>query len=49
VGQTKRRLITKVNEHKKDINKKSGNYSVITEHKIECNHEFEWDNPIIED
>jgi len=39
-------------EHKKDINKKLGNYSVITEHscyRIECNHDFEWENPIILD
>jgi len=48
VGQTKRRLNTRVNEHKKDINKKSGNYSVITEHRIECNHDFDWENPILD-
>jgi len=49
VGQTKRKLNTRVMEHKKDINKKSGNYSVITEHKLESNHDFEWENPVILD
>jgi len=49
VGQTKRRLNTRASEHKKDINKKTSNHSVITEHRIEFNHEFEWENPIILD
>jgi len=42
VGQTKWRLNIRIIEHKKDINKKSGNYSVITEPRIECNHDFEY-------
>jgi len=49
VGQTKRRLNTRVIEHKKDINKKSGNYLIITEHRIKYKHDFEWENPIILD
>jgi len=49
MGQIKRRLNTRVIEHRKDINKKSGNYSVVTEHRIECNHDFERKNPIILD
>jgi len=28
VGQTKRKLNTRIKEHKNDINKKTGNYSV---------------------
>jgi len=48
VGQTKRRLNTRVAEHQKDI-KKTINLSVITQHRLEFNHEFEWDNPIILD
>jgi len=48
VGQTKRRLNTRTAEHQKDI-KKTSNHSVITKHRLEFNHEFEWDNPIILD
>jgi len=48
IGQTKRRSHTRVNEHKNDI-KKTSNNSVITEHRIEMNHEFDWDNPSILD
>jgi len=41
VGQTKRRLITRIREHKKDINKKSGTPSVISSHRMQ-DHEFDW-------
>ncbi|KYN13632.1 hypothetical protein ALC57_14177 [Trachymyrmex cornetzi] len=44
VGQTGRKLKTRINEHKKDINKKSGNFSVVSEHKIEFDHDFDWEN-----
>jgi len=33
VGQTKRKLNTRISEHRKDINKKTGKHSVITERK----------------
>ena len=49
VGQTKRKLRTRVNEHRKNINKDASEYSVITEHRIEQNHNFDWDNPEILD
>jgi len=49
IGQTKRRLNTRIMEHKKDINKINGKHSVITEHGLGCNHDFDWDNPIILD
>jgi len=49
VGQTKRKLNTRVTEHKNDINKKTGKHSVITEHRLDKNHEFDWDNPEILD
>jgi len=49
IGQTKRKLSTRVGEHKKDINKKTSNHSVITEHRLEYNHEFDWENPVILD
>jgi len=42
-------LNTRVSEHKNDINKRTGKYSVITEHRLEKNHEFDWDNPEILD
>jgi len=44
VGQTKRQLRTRIKEHVSDINKKSGSPSVISEHRRNFNHEFEWDN-----
>jgi len=44
----KRKLSKRV-EHKKDINKKTSNHTVITEHKLEYNHEFDWENPVILD
>jgi len=44
VGQTKRQLKTRIKKHRQDIQKKSGNFSVVTEHKIDYNHEFDWDN-----
>jgi len=42
VGQTKRRLTTRIKEHKNDINKKSGILSVISSHRLR-NHEFDWE------
>jgi len=49
VGQTKRKLKTRLTEHKNDIKRKTGKFSVITEHRLENNHEFDWDNPKILD
>jgi len=50
IGQTKRRLSTRVAEHRKDINKKTPNHSVITNHRLEFHHDnFDWDNPSILD
>jgi len=43
VGQTKRRLITRIKEHKNDINKRSGIPSVISTHRLH-NHDFDWDS-----
>jgi len=33
VGQTKRKLNTRISEHRRDISKKTGKHSVITEHR----------------
>lgn len=43
IGQSKRQLGTRIAEHKNDI-KKSSNYSVISEHRLNCNHDFNWEN-----
>jgi len=47
IGQTKRHLETRMKEHKNNIRNPSGNYSVVTEHRLSCNHDFEWDRPDI--
>jgi len=44
VGQTKRQLRTRIKEHISDIRKKSGSPSVISEHRLEHNHDFDWSN-----
>jgi len=49
VGQTKRKLKTRLKEHRLDINKKSGILSVISNHKLENNHEMNWDEAKILD
>jgi len=41
VGQTKRKLNTRTSEYRRDINKKTGKHSVITEHRINNDHEFD--------
>jgi len=49
MGQTKRKLVTRLTEHMKDINKITSNHSVVTNHRIEMKHDFEWDKPQILD
>jgi len=49
IGQTKRRSNTRILEHKKAVHKKTANHSVITEHRSEFGHKFDWDNPKIVD
>jgi len=49
ISQTKRRLNTRVNEHRRDINKKTPNHSVVTIHRSELNHDFDWDSQMILD
>jgi len=49
VEQTKRKFNTRVTEHKNDINKKTCKHSMITEHRLDKNHEFDWDNSEILD
>jgi hypothetical protein len=47
IGQTKRHLITRIKEHKNNIKMHESNYSVISKHRVEFNHDFDWDNPTI--
>jgi len=44
VGQTKRILNTRISEHRNHIRRNSLQTSVITDHHLEFNHEFDWDN-----
>ncbi|KYN13623.1 hypothetical protein ALC57_14185 [Trachymyrmex cornetzi] len=43
VGQTRRKLKTRLSEHKKHIHSKTSTHSVITEHRLQ-NHDFDWQN-----
>ncbi|KYN09297.1 hypothetical protein ALC57_18593 [Trachymyrmex cornetzi] len=43
VGQTKRKLKTRIKEHKSDI-RKSNNHSVVSLHQLEYGHQIDWDN-----
>jgi len=47
IGQTKRHLETRVKEHMNNIKNPSGNYSVVTNHRLSVNHDFKWDKPNI--
>jgi len=42
VGQTKRQFKTRLKEHISDINKKNGVLSVVSNHRIEHNHDMNW-------
>jgi len=44
VGQTKRKLKTRITEHRNQINSNSPNKTVITEHRLRHNHDFGWTN-----
>jgi len=49
VGQTKRQLKTRINEHQKNIKFDESKHSVITKHILEENHTFDWQNVKIMD
>lgn len=44
VGQTKRKLRTRIAEHRNDIKKNANNLSVISTHRLNFNHDFDWNN-----
>ncbi|KAM0728324.1 hypothetical protein ACS0PU_005106 [Formica fusca] len=43
VGQTKRQLNTRITEHKNHIRRNASNHSVITDHRIDFDHNFDWE------
>jgi len=47
IGQTKRHLETRIKEHRSNIKKPTGSYSVVTNHRLSENHDFKWDEPTI--
>lgn len=44
IGQTYRRLQTRIHEHKTNISKQSKYHTIVTEHKIDNNHDFKWNS-----
>ena len=44
VGQTSKCLKTRISEHRNHINRNTIQISVITQHRIDLFHEFNWNN-----
>ena len=44
MSQTSRKLNSRIVEHRNYINRNTTNKSVITDHRIEFNHDFYWEN-----
>jgi len=44
MGQSKRQLKTRINEHEKNVKFDESKHSVITKHMIKNNHTFNWHN-----
>lgn len=49
VDQSKRRLKTRIKEHCNNIKLAPDKHSVISDHIIQCDHNFDWENVIILD
>jgi len=49
VDQTKRQLKTRFKEHKNNIRQNHSKHSVVSEHIINFNHAFDWENVQIMD
>jgi len=49
VGQMKRQLKTRLHKYIVDVNKKSNSLSVIFNHRLETNHEINWNDVKIVD
>lgn len=44
VRQMGRQLQIRINEHRNHIRRNTSNHSVITDHRLEFNHDFKWDD-----
>ena len=44
VGETKLKVSTRIQQHRKEANKSNTVYSGICEHSVKCNKDIEWDN-----
>ncbi|KYM94743.1 hypothetical protein ALC62_14621, partial [Cyphomyrmex costatus] len=44
VGQTGRQLKTRINEHRSHIRHNTSNRSVITDHRLQYDHDFQWED-----
>ena len=44
IGQTKRKLKTRIKEHKVDIRRSISKMSVVSRHQVNEMHELDWDN-----
>ncbi|EFN66794.1 hypothetical protein EAG_01806, partial [Camponotus floridanus] len=47
IGQTKRHLRTRLKEHCNNIKLHESNHSVISKHRLESGHDFDWLKPNI--
>ncbi|EFN62754.1 hypothetical protein EAG_02768, partial [Camponotus floridanus] len=47
IGQTKRHLRTRLKEHCNNIKLHESNHSVISKHRSESRHDFDWSKPNI--
>ncbi|EZA54280.1 hypothetical protein X777_06154, partial [Ooceraea biroi] len=43
-GQTKRKLETRIKEHVTDVNKHANFHSVVSKHRLNHDHDFNWQN-----
>lgn len=43
VGQTERWIKTRMSEHDKNVNRKATEHTALTEHKVELDHQFKYD------
>jgi len=44
VGQTRRLLKNRIDEHRSHIRRNTNQHSIITEHQLKCSHDFDWNN-----
>ncbi|EFN71920.1 hypothetical protein EAG_03925, partial [Camponotus floridanus] len=44
IGQTSRMLKTRISEHRSQINRNHVTRSVVTNHRLQCDHDFCWND-----